>query len=45
MGRGVTGPEGQNRVVEFVAAVCIHIPFIPALGRDEKASALVVRVF
>ena len=45
MGRGVTGPERQIHVVEFVAAVSIHIQFIRALGHDENASALVVRVF
>ena len=42
VGRGVTGPKCQIRVFEFVAAVCIHMPFIRALGHDEKPSALAI---
>ena len=42
VGRGVTRPKSQVRIVEFAAAVCIHAPFVRAFGYDEKPSALAV---
>ena len=42
MSRLIPGAQAKRRIVNFVAAVRIHTPFIWALGHDKKAGAFTV---